>query len=96
MIVSFGNEATADLYHGRRTHRVRRFSHDIQRAALRKLDVLNAAQRLIDLRSPPGNRLETLSGDLAGYYSIRVNDQWRIVFRWENSNALDVLLTDYH
>ncbi len=45
---------------------------------------------------PPGNRLETLSGDLAGYYSIRVNDQWRIIFRWENSNALDVLLTDYH
>lgn len=96
MIVSFGDDATADLYHGRRTRCVRRFSHDMQRAALRKLDVLNAAQRLIDLRSLPGNRFEALSGDLPGYYSIRVNDQWRIIFRWENSNALDVLLTDYH
>jgi proteic killer suppression protein len=96
MIVSFGDEATADLYHNRQTSRVRRFPHDILSRAIRKLDVLNAAHRLIDLRSPPGNRLEALSGDWAGYHSIRVNQQWRIVFRWQENNAHDVQLVDYH
>ena len=56
----------------------------------------NAAYRLEDLREPPGNRLKALKGDLAGYYSIRVNDQWRVVFRWQNNNAHEVWLTDYH
>jgi len=65
-------------------------------AALRKLDMLDAAYRLNDLRKPPGNRLELLKGELAGYYSIRVNEQWRIVFRWEDNNAHEVSLTDYH
>ena len=96
MIVSFGDDATADLYHGRNTHRIRRFSSILQRAALRKLDVLNAAYRLDDLRESPGNHLEALKGDLADYHSIRVNDQWRIVFRWESNNAHEVSLTDYH
>ena len=96
MIVSFGDEATADLYHGRPTKRARRFPQDIIKRALRKLDVLNAAHELIDLRAPPGNRLEVLRGDWTGYYSMRVNDQWRIVFRWENSDAYGVRLTDYH
>lgn len=96
MIVSFGDKATADLYHGRQTSRVRRFPHDVARVALRKLDVLNAAHQLLDLHSPPGNRLEALKGNWAGYHSIRVNDQWRIVFRWEDGNAHDVQLTDYH
>lgn len=96
MIVSFGDEATADLYHGRRTSRTRRFPHDILGRALRKLDVLNGAHELVDLRSPPGNRLEALKGDWADYYSIRVNDQWRLVFRWDERNAHDVRLTDYH
>ena len=96
MIVSFGDEATADLYHNRQTSRVRRFPHDILSRAIRKLDVLNAAHRLMDLRSPPGNRLETLSGDWAGYHSIRVNQQWRIVFRWQENNAHNVRLVDYH
>jgi len=63
--------------------------------ALRKLDVLNAVHRLDDLRSPPANRLESLRGEFAGFHSIRVNDQWRIVFRWENG-AHDVSLMDYH
>ena len=63
---------------------------------MRKLDYLNAAGDLRDLRSPPGNRLEALSGTLTGRYSIRVNDQWRIVFRWQGRDALDVTLTDYH
>ena len=96
MIVSFGDEATADLYHGRKTSRVRRFPHDIQRVALRKLDVLNGARELIDLRSPPGNRLELLKGDRQGLYSIRVNQQWRIVFQWQDGQAMKVELTDYH
>jgi len=96
VIVSFGDEATADLYHGRRTSRVRRFPHDVVGRALRKLDVLNGAHELLDLRSPPGNRLEALRGDWLGYHSIRVNDQWRIVFRWEGNNASDVRLLDYH
>lgn len=96
MIVSFGDEATADLYHGRQTRRVRRFPHNITRRALHKLDILNGASELVDLRSPPGNRLEPLKGDWAGYYSIRVNSQWRLVFRWEENNACDVRLIDYH
>ena len=96
MIVSFGDAATEDLYHGRRSSRVRRFPTSIIRVALRKLDVLNAAHRLEDLRSPPGNRLEALKGDLQGFHSIRVNDQWRIIFRWSESAVYDVSLTDYH
>jgi proteic killer suppression protein len=96
MIVSFGDEATADLYHGRRTARTRRFPHDIVSRALRKLDVLNAAHQLIDLESPPGNRLEVLRGDWSGFHSIRVNEQWRLVFRWLDNNAHDVQLVDYH
>jgi proteic killer suppression protein len=96
MITSFGDTATTDLYHGRATHRVRRFSPTVKRLALRKLDILNAADRLDDLHEPPGNRLEALKGDLAGYHSIRVNDQWRLIFRWENNNAHEVSLMDYH
>lgn len=94
-IRSIGNAATADLYHGRNTSRARRFSSDAARIALRKLDVLNAAHRLDDLRSSPGNRLEALRGDLRGFYSIRVNDQWRIIFRW-SEGAYEVSLIDYH
>ena len=96
MIVSFGDGATADLYHGRKTHRVRRFPPTITAVALRKLDMLDAAYRLVDVREPPGNRLESLKGERAGYYSIRVNDQWRIVFRWEDGNAHEVSIVDYH
>ena len=68
----------------------------IHESAQRKLDMLNAAESLDDLRSPPGNRLEALRGTLHGSYSIRVNAQWRIVFRWEASNAHDVKIIDYH
>ncbi|MCX6080341.1 MAG: type II toxin-antitoxin system RelE/ParE family toxin [Chloroflexi bacterium] len=92
------------MYHGRNTSRVRRFPQNIVSVALRKLDVLNAAHKLDDLRSPPGNRLEALKGDLEGFHSIRVNDQshsaalrglWRITFRW-NDGVQDVSLVDYH
>ena len=96
MIVSFKDNATADLYHGRATKRVRRFPPNVKRVALRKLDILNAAHKLEDLREPPGNRLKALKGNLSGYHSIRVNDQWRIMFRWEGNNVVDVSLVDYH
>lgn len=96
MIVSFKDNATADLYHGHETSRVRRIPSNVSRIALRKLDILNAAHRLEDLREPPGNRLKILKGNLSGYHSIRVNDQWRIIFCWENNSAKDVSLVDYH
>jgi proteic killer suppression protein len=96
MIVSFGDRATEDLFHNRPTSRARRFPRDIVDSALVKMDMLNGAAAVLDLRSPPGNRLEALKGDLKGHHSIRVNDQWRIVFRWEGNNAHDVKLMDYH
>jgi len=69
---------------------------DIQRVALRKLVMLDAAEELSDLRVPPGNRLEKLTGDRMGQHSIRVNDQWRICFRWTKAGAEDISITDYH
>jgi proteic killer suppression protein len=96
MIVSFGDRATEDLCHNRPTSRARRFPQDVVGLALVKLDILNGAAAILDLRSPPGNRLEVLKGDLKGFLSIRVNDQWRLVFRWEGNNALNVRLMDYH
>jgi proteic killer suppression protein len=96
MITSFKDNATADLYHGRQTNRVKRFPPDEIRIALRKLDILNAAYRVEDLREPPGNRLKALKGELFGYYSVRVNEQWRLIFRWEGNDAEDVSLVDYH
>jgi proteic killer suppression protein len=96
MIVSFGDRATEDLFHNRPSSRSRRFPQDVVGIALVKLDLLNGAAAVLDLRSPPGNRLEALKGDLQGFHSIRVNDQWRLVFRWEGNNAHDVRLMDYH
>ena len=96
MIVSLGDRATEDLYHGRSTSRARRFPQDVAGLALVKLDMLNGSSAVLDLRSPPGNRLEALKGDLTGFHSIRVNDEWPLVFRWEGNNALNVRLMDYH
>jgi proteic killer suppression protein len=96
MIASFGDRATEDLYHGRKSKQARRLPPDILSVALRKLDMLNAAHDLRDLMVPPGNRLETLRGDLKGYQSIRINEQWRIVFRWTSGEAQEVRITDYH
>lgn len=95
MIVSFGDSATSDLYHGNRTAKVRALPPEVLKGALRKLDLLHAAARLEDLKVPPGNRLEPLKGSLSGYYSIRVNDQWRIIFKWDQG-AHEVKFTDYH
>lgn len=96
MIETFKDEATGDLYHGRHTARVRRFPPDIVPAALRKLDMLNSAQQLKDLRMPPGNRLEALAGKQQDYHSIRINKQWRLVFNWHGGRVRDVMITDYH
>lgn len=75
---------------------VRRWSSELQHVALRKLRVLDAAETLDDLRVPPGNRLERLRGDRAQQHSIRINDQWRICFRWRSGDAYDVEIVDYH
>ncbi len=96
MVVSFGDRATENLFHGRRSKHARRLPPDIVSVALRKLDMLNAARNLQDLMRPPGNRLEALRGDLRGHHSIRINDQWRVVFRWLSGDAHDVRITDYH
>lgn len=96
MIRSFGDRRTEELFHGLSSRRLRRLPPGLVRAAVRKLDLLNAAARLDDLRVPPGNRLEALRGDLAGLHSIRVNDQWRLVFCWRDSDAHEVRLVDYH
>ena len=93
MLRSFGDTDTERVW---RRQAVRKFHGDLQRAALRKLAILDAAETLADLRIPPGNRLEKLSGDRAGQRSIRVNDQWRICFRWTKAGPEDVSITDYH
>jgi proteic killer suppression protein len=96
VIVSFGDSATEALYHGWRTGVVRRFPVDVVGRGRRKLDMLDAARRLDDLSKPPGNRLEALRGDRTGFHSIRVNDQWRVVFRWTLHGPAFVSLIDYH
>lgn len=96
MIASFKDRRTEDLFHGQASSRVRRIPPDIRSAAVRKLDLIHAAVALADLRQPPGNRLEALHGDLMGLHSIRINNQWRIVFRWEGREAHDVQIVDYH
>jgi len=76
--------------------RIRRLDRELRRVAHRKLLVLDAAEFLTDLRFPPGNRLEKLTGDRGGQYSIRINDQWRVCFRWREGDAYDVEIVDYH
>lgn len=96
MIESFGDKATEDLFHGRNTKRTRAFPAELLATALRKLDMINAAQKVEDLKAPPANRLEALKGNLKGFYSIRINDQFRIVFRWSDGKASEVSVVDYH
>ena len=96
MIESFGNRLAEDLFDDKRSNVVRRFPTDLVRAARRKLLYLHDAAELQDLRVPPGNRLEALKGELSGFYSIRINEQWRVVFRWKDGNAYDVQILDYH
>ena len=93
MIVSFKSRETKELFHDLRP---RKLPSDVLRVARRKLLILHAAHRLEDLRTPPGNRLEALKVGRKGQYSIRINDQWHICFRFENGNAMDVEIVDYH
>ena len=93
MIRSFACDATARLF---LLEKVRAFPPDIQRTALRKLTQLHAVTEVAQLRIPPGNRLEALKGNRKGQYSIRINDPWRVCFRWETDGPHDVEIVDYH
>jgi len=93
VIKTFKDAETEKIYHRERS---RKLPSDIQQVALRKLRMINNAVNLNDLRVPPANRLEKLSGDRAGQYSIRINDQWRICFEWRGSDAFNVEIADYH
>jgi proteic killer suppression protein len=93
MIRSFRDKQTERLF---LRERIKKLPPDLQRAALRKLVMLDAAESLDDLRAVPGNRLEKLAGNRKGQHSIRINDQWRICFRWRERHADDVEITDYH
>ena len=92
MIETFGDKETEKLWNGRRT----RFPADLLHRAISKLNLLDAATTPDTLRIPPSNRLEVLRGNRAGQHSIRINDQWRICFRWDSGNAFDAQITDYH
>lgn len=91
MIISFGFKETKKIWEG---ERVRGLATDLQEMTRRKLRMLNNSQTTVGLQIPPSNRLEKLKGNLKDYYSIRVNDQWRIIFKWDNGNALDVEIVD--
>jgi proteic killer suppression protein len=93
VIKSFADPDTERLF---RRERVRRYPAELLRTMLRKLVAVDAAERLDDLRVPPGNRLEKLRGDRAGQHSIRINEQWRICFRWRGGDAYEVEIVDYH
>ena len=96
MIESFGNRLASDLFDDKVSRATRRFPNDLRRVARRKLLYLHDAAELKDLRVSPGNRLETLKGDLSGYHSIRINDQWRVVFVWSSGSPGEVQIIDYH
>ena len=96
MIETFGNDLAEDLFEDRHTKTTRSFPPELRRTARRKLLYLHDASELKDLRVPPGNRLERLKGSRKDFHSIRINDQWRVVFRWSAGNAFDVQIVDYH
>ena len=96
MIRSFADDATRDIWNGVNSKAARRLPRTLWPVIRRKLDQLDAVTQLDDLRVPPGNRLHALSGDMAGHHAIRVNDQYRLVFRFDAHDAHDVRCTDYH
>ncbi len=93
MIISFGNKETEKIWKGFISKNLPR---EIQETARRKLRMLNNSINITDLRIPPANRLEKLKGNLKDFFSIRINNQWRIIFKWENGNAFEVEIVDYH
>ena len=96
MIQSFADETTADLFRELNTRDARRIPRELWRSAQRKLKAIDVAVRLEDLTIPSGNRLEHLKGDQAGRYSIRINDQYRVTFHWDQQHAYEVRVEDYH
>ena len=93
MIKEFGDKESEKIWNGNRS---KKLPSEIQHVARRKLRMINNAQEVNDLRIPPANRLEKLKGDLKKYHSIRINNQWRIIFQWKNDDAYDVKIVDYH
>jgi len=93
VILSFGSKETEKVWYGKQ---VRKWPMEIQTVGRRKLRMLNNVQNIADLKIPPSNRLEKLSGNLKDFYSIRINDKWRIVLIWEDGNATEVKIIDYH
>ncbi len=93
MIISFGSKETERIWHG---ERVKKIPIEIQKTGRKKLRMLNNSQNLQDLKIPPSNRLEKLTGKRKDFHCIRINDQWRIVFKWTNSNSYKVTIMDYH
>jgi proteic killer suppression protein len=93
MILSFGNSETEKIWLG---NRVKKLPKEIQEIGSRKLRMLNNSINLSDLKIPPSNRLEKLAGNLKDHYSIRINDKWRIIFKWSSGNATEVAIVDYH
>jgi proteic killer suppression protein len=93
MIKSFGSKETAKVWNGIRSHKL---PLECQKIGRRKLRMINSSIEINDLRVPPANRLEKLSGNLSKFHSIRINKQWRIIFKWDNGNAHDVEIIDYH
>ena len=96
MVRSLGDDTTRDIWNGLNTKAARRIPKELWPAVRRKLDQIDAVMRLDDLKVPPGNRLHALVGDLAGYHAVRVNDQYRVLFRFEGHDAYDVRCTDDH
>jgi proteic killer suppression protein len=93
MIISFGSKETEKIWNGIRS---RKLPLEIQQTGRRKLRMINNSSTFADLKVPPSNRLEKMTGDLKEYYSIRINDQWRIIFKWDEGHAADVEIVDYH
>jgi proteic killer suppression protein len=93
MILSFGSKETERIWNG---EWVKKLPNEIQPIARRKLRMINNAQSIVDMKIPPANRLEKLAGNLKEFYSIRINDQWRIIFKWANGNATEIEIIDYH
>jgi proteic killer suppression protein len=96
VIRTFGSRETQDIWDGENTAAARTFPREIWNTAQRKLDMIHAAHDIVDLRVPPGNRLERLKGKLKDFYSIRINDQFRIIFKWTQGAADEVEIIDYH
>ena len=96
MITNFKGKLAEDLFYDKKSRETKNFPAELRHAARRKLLYLYEAEVLKDLRVPPGNRLEALKGDLAGFHSIRINQQWRIIFKWSASGASEVEIIDYH